>query len=141
MSKYYSETILSFSILIDGRRKRVVFSPLTNGGSVYITDNKAERAILEKLEGFGKTFVSMDKAGDAALPADEPNSAEKKDEPNSAAEKKPVAVEEHGVTTWQEAASYLVTNYGLKKAGLRTPDKILEAAAKVGVSFPCITVE
>jgi hypothetical protein len=122
MPKYYSKTILSFSILIEEKRKRVVFSPLTNGGSVYITNDKKEIAVLESLDLFGRAFTKVS-------------------EPVNEAKEEIELVPVEEVATYQEAVNYLITHYDLKKTGLKTPDKILDAAAKVGISFPNITVE
>jgi hypothetical protein len=124
MSRYYSETVLSFSVLIDGRRKRIAFSPLTNGGSVYTTADIKEIKVLESLGSYGKTFVRMGgvEAAEKAVPPP------------------PTTEEIRGVTNYQAAVEYLIANRGLKKSALRTPDQILAAASGVGVSFPDIAV-
>jgi hypothetical protein len=124
MAKYHSHTILSFSVLIDGRRKRVAFSPLTNGGSAYTAKDEKEAAILEGLDSFGKTFVRTD-------------AEEKTVKPKKTV--KPAVVAAPDITSWQEAVKYLEAGYGFKKVRLNTPDKILAVAAECGVSFPNIT--
>ncbi|MFI3239848.1 MAG: hypothetical protein R3Y22_04590 [Bacteroidales bacterium] len=56
IKKYYCANELSFNIKVNGRKKHIIFNPLSAGGAVYITDNLQEQISIEKVTGFGSLF-------------------------------------------------------------------------------------
>lgn len=143
--KYVSNSVISFSIQINGKDKRVRFSPVMDGGSSYITNEAAEIAALEGLSSFERGMFR--RAPGRENEENEPKAAPKKESKAAPkvgkTDKKGKAKVTEGemtrveeVATLQEAAEYLIDQCGSGGEGLTDPDAILEEAGKRGVVFP-----
>lgn len=134
--RYISDSVISFSILINGRDKRVRFSPIMDGGSSYITNDPDEIKALESLSTFQRG-VFRRVPGSEQEPLSDKSKKGKVGRPAKNGGAGMMPIEE--VTTWQEAAEYLMENCGSE--ALAEPDAILEEAGKKGIVFPNIKVE
>lgn len=133
--RYISDSVISFSIQIGGRDKRVRFNPVMDGGSSYITNDSDEIKVLESLSSFQRGIFRRAPGSEKEVigKVDSPvtkGEAGRPEKSNAKKGLKPV----DDVTTWQEAAEYLVEKCGSE--ALSEPDAILEEAGKKGVSFP-----
>lgn len=115
--KYFSDSILAFTLRIGKQKKRVRFIPMTGGGSYYVTHDRKEAKALEAMPCFGSRFIQIE-----AEPA--PVKAAKVDLEKVA-----------GVKTYQEAIDYLEKRFGSDRSLLNSPSQILEEAEKKQVVF------
>lgn len=133
--RYISDSVISFSIQIGGRDKRVRFTPVMDGGSSYITNDPKEIEALESLSSFQRGVFRCAPGSEKEVigKVDSPAAKGKAGRPKKSDPQKGLTPVEE-VTTWQEAAEYLVEKCGSE--ALSEPDAILEEAGKKGVSFP-----
>lgn len=133
--RYISDSVISFSVQIGGRDKRVRFSPVMDGGSSYITNDVDEIKALESLSSFQRGVFRRAPGSEKEVvrKADSPAAKGKAGRPKKGDPKEEL-IPVNDVTTWQEAAEYLVEKCGSE--ALAEPDAILEEAGKKGVSFP-----
>lgn len=126
--RYISDSVISFSIRLEGRDSsmRISFTSRTNGGSTYSTDSEAVVKALEKSPMYGRAFRRAPECARIVLGEKRAAKAEPK--------KKIKEVKE--VTGWQDAAEYLVDNFGCEPGKLVTPDEILKEAAIRNLYFP-----
>lgn len=122
--RYISDKVISFSVMVNGTDKRIRFTPMMGGGSIYITDSTAEQEALEKNRAY--------KNGIFRRVPGEPAKVEK------SRKSKPVPVK--GISSWQDAREYLVSELGCTGA-LNTPEEISAEAGAKGVSFPDLKAE
>ncbi|MDR0973794.1 MAG: hypothetical protein LBM61_07430 [Prevotellaceae bacterium] len=134
MANYYSDRNISFDLLIKDKSKRIKFNPTTKGGSVYVTTEKEEIEAIESSFYFKKWFVRTDNPAPS-------NTSKIKDKTKPDDTEKPDKLTEtvvDTVTSWQEAADYLVNECGSDPSALTTPEAILAAAKEKHVEFPNI---
>ena len=67
---YQSKSIVAITIFLalSGKSKRISFSPLTGGGSVYYSKDAAEQKAIESHTGFGRLFRLASVQGANAAP-------------------------------------------------------------------------
>lgn len=120
--KYQAGTDLSFSVMVDNERVRVVFDGKTMGCSIYGTrDEKLQKAI-ESHYWFNDKFFLVEAV----------------DEKKEAAEAKKRAAEEkktHIVTDFEDARDYLAETFGVSRSKLKTKENILSIAKEKGVEL------
>lgn len=126
--RYISDSVISFSIRLEGRDSsmRISFTSRTNGGSTYSTDSEAVINALEKSPMYGRSFRRAPECARIVL-------GEKR---SAKAEPKKKLKEVKEVAGWQDAAEYLVDNFGCEPGKLVTPDEILKEAAIRNLYFP-----
>lgn len=113
---YKASNYLTVPVVVDG--KIVCYADFCDERNTYRTSNEVHQKALESLPIYGKLFKIEEVIGKTEKPK----------------KKKTEAYPE--VTDWQDASALLVEKYGADKDGLDTPDSILAAAKKAGVSFP-----
>jgi len=125
--RYISDSVISFSIRLEGRDSslRISFTPRTNGGSTYTTDSEVIINALEKSPMYGRSFRRAPECARIVL-------GEKK---AAKVEPKKKLKEVKEVSGWQDAAEYLIDNFGCNPGKLVTPDEILKEAASRNLSF------
>jgi len=122
--RYISQRIISFSVNIGGKSKRVSFTPKMDGGSLYLTKDLNEIKAIEATDMFKNGVFSR------AAGQDDPVKDRKVIDP--------IIISLKGIKTiktLQDAVEYLV-NLGVDATSLTTPDEIVKAATEKGVSFP-----
>lgn len=124
MTKHYkSDVQISVNIILDsGKNKHIPFIPLSNGSSVYSTDDTDIQSALERHYRFGKLF-KLDKVEEPAKAVEVPTESQE-------ATIRTVSVSDIG-----EAKDYLAENFGLNRTSLRSEKSILAAAAANGIHF------
>lgn len=133
--RYIASSVISFSVSINGRDKRVRFNPVMDGGSSYVTNIDAEIEALEALSSFKRGVFRRALGSEKEVVSKVENDGKKgkggrPKKAEGGSEKEVV----DSVTTWQEAAEYLSEKCGSE--ALTEPDTILEEAGKKGVTFP-----
>lgn len=144
--RYISDSVISFSITLNGKDKRVRFSPLMGGGSMYIAENADEIKLLESLGSYKRNVFrrapeckdlviedssDTEKKVQGTSKKGQKNVVEKTTEGNNAKVEKV-----DSVTTIQEAAEYLAEKFELEMDDLADPDAILAKAAENKIEFP-----
>lgn len=161
MKKYLANTTISVSVsLPNGGNARVSFSPLSDGTSVYYTNDKEIQFALEHHYKFGKLFnlvgESQEENATAAKkptksPAKKGKKASKKETPEEAAitNEQPTTEESEGeeehegedeprevsVSDLDAAKDYLAENYDVVRTKLKTEEIINETALSFGIVF------
>jgi hypothetical protein len=101
----------------------VSFTPVTGGGSVYITSNEDIQKALERHSPFGKLFKI-----DINYKEEEPvvEEAAAVEEPKAKVMK---------MASLDDAKAYLADNFGISRTKLRSKKQIEDAAAANGIEF------
>lgn len=125
--KYISHSHVSINVVMPTSKGQksvhVSFTPLTGGGSMYITDNKDMQTALEHHSRFGRLF-KID--------------IYYKDEPvqKKPVEKTPEAIiETVNVASLEDAKEYLVNRFGISRTKLRSKKQIMDAAEAHNIEF------
>ena len=127
--KYQAGTDLSFSVMVDNERVRVVFDGKTMGCSIYGTrDEKLQKAI-ESHYWFNDKFF-MKEAVDEKKEA-----AEAKKRAAAKTKKKAAEKKTHIVTDFEDARDYLAETFGVSRSKLKTKEDILSIAKEKGVEL------
>lgn len=118
--RYISDSVISFSLQIEGRAEsvRISFQSHSMGGSTYSTQSEAIIKALEGSRMYGKHYRRAPEC------ANEVVSGKKKK-----AVKAPKVKEVPEVEGWQDAAEYLSENFGVDMGKLNTPDDIVKEAS------------
>lgn len=122
--RYISDKVISFSVMVNGTDKRIRFTPMMGGGSIYITDSAAEIEALEKNSAYRNGIFRRAPGETVKVEKGKKN--------------KPVPVK--GISSWQDAREYLVSELGCT-GELNTPEEISAEAGARGVSFPDLKAE
>ena len=106
-----------------GKGMHVSFTPITGGGSVYITSNEDIQKALERHSRFGKLFKI-----DVNYKEEEPvvEEAAAVEEPRAKVMK---------MASLDDAKAYLADNFGISRTKLRSKKQIEDAAAANGIEF------
>ena len=158
MKKYIANTTISVSVTLpNGGNTRVSFSALTDGTSVYYTDDKEIQRALEHHYKFGKLFrlVGEENAAEntpTAAKASKKNTSRspkketQKETPAEAAdegetrtdgegEEEASAPKEVSVSDLDAAKDYIAENFGVVRTKLKTEEIIKETALSYGIIF------
>lgn len=163
MKKYLANTAVSVSVILpNGKSTRISFSSLSNGTSVFYTDDKDIQWGLEHHYKFGKLFRLVEDTGEkknivskkptskqnteavpaeAPAPADETveelaaqeDSADDTDSDDESAQESPYR--EVTVSDMDDAKDYLAEHYDVVRTKLKSEESIREAALAFGVVF------
>lgn len=156
MKKYIANTAISVSVTLPkGGNMRVSFSALTDGTSVYYTDDKEIEWALEHHYKYGKLFrlAGESQTSDTAPSAGKstqkttksskatqkgtPTYTTKTTEPDSenAGQEETATPREVAVTDLDAAKDYLAENFGVVRTKLKTEEIIKETALGYGITF------
>ncbi len=127
MIKHYkANTCISVNVVLKSKKSiHVAFTPLSNGGSEYSTDNEEVQIALERHYKFGRLFRL---ASAENTPSGKSSAvAEKKDTEEEILKVK--------ISDIASAKDYLADKYGISRTSLRTEKSILEAAKAHNVEF------
>lgn len=128
--KYQAGTDLSFSVMVDNERVRVVFDGKTMGCSIYGTrDEKLQKAI-ESHYWFNDKFFLVEAVDEKKEAAEAKKRAAAKTRKKAAEEKKT-----HIVTDFEDARDYLAETFGVSRSKLKTKEDILSVAKEKGVEL------
>lgn len=128
--KYQAGTDLSFSVMVDNERVRVVFDGKTMGCSIYGTrDEKLQKAI-ESHYWFNDKFFLVEAVDEKKEAAEAKKRAAAKTKKKVADEKKT-----HIVTDFEDARDYLAETFGVSRSKLKTKEDILSIAKEKGVEL------
>lgn len=128
--KYQAGTDLSFSVMVDNERVRVVFEGKTMGCSIYGTrDEKLQKAI-ESHYWFNDKFFLVEAVDEKKEAAEAKKRAAAKTKKKAAEEKKT-----HIVTDFEDARDYLAETFGVSRSKLKTKEDILAIAKEKGVEL------
>lgn len=125
---YKSRTSIAVNVVLSsGKSLHVAFTPLSDGSSVYVTDNEDVQRALERHYRYGGLFrvveVVEDESGKAASP---PVADEEADEDG---------LHRIVVSDLSAAKDYLADTFGISRTALRSERAILAAAAEHGIAF------
>ena len=128
--KYQAGTDLSFSVMVDNERVRVVFEGKTMGCSIYGTrDEKLQKAI-ESHYWFNDKFFLVESVDEKKEAAEAKKRAAAKIKKKAAEEKKT-----HIVTDFEDARDYLAETFGVSRSKLKTKEDILSISKEKGVEL------
>ena len=128
--KYQAGTDLSFSVMVDNERVRVVFDGKTMGCSIYGTrDEKLQKAI-ESHYWFNDKFFLVEAVDEKKEASEAKKRAAAKTKKKAAEEKKT-----HIVTDFEDARDYLAETFGVSRSKLKTKEDILSIAKEKGVEL------
>lgn len=119
----YSHVAINVVLPKSGKGMHVSFTPVTGGGSVYVTNNEDIQKALERHSRFGKLFKI-----DINYKEEEPVVEE------AAAVEEP-KVKVMKMASLDDAKAYLADNFGISRTKLRSKKQIEEAAAANGIEF------
>lgn len=132
MKKYYSsDSHIAINVLLEnGNSMHIAFTPISNGGSTYNTEEKVIQNALENHYRYNDLFV-LDREEDTNAPIEEPTQNTEED-PNQAEESN---IRKVKVNDLGEAKDYLAETFGVSRTSLRGQKAILEAAKANNIEF------
>lgn len=128
--RYISDKVISFSIRIEGRADsvRVNFLATSTGGSSFVTNSVPLAKALEKSKMYGSLYRRAPECVNETLKS--------KKQPAEKGVSKKRYEDVKGVSSWQDAVTYLAEKYGVEPNKLMTPESILQEAESKGIKFP-----
>jgi hypothetical protein len=132
MKKYYSsDSHIAINVLLEnGNSMHIAFTPISNGGSTYNTEEEVIQNALENHYRYNDLFV-LDREEDTNAPIEEPTQNTEED-PNQAEESN---IRKVKVNDLGEAKDYLAETFGVSRTSLRGQKAILEAAKANNIEF------
>ena len=132
MKKYYSsDSHIAINVLLEnGNSMHIAFTPISNGGSTYNTEEEVIQNALENHYRYNDLFV-LDREEDTNAPIEEPTQ-NTEDDPNQAEESN---IRKVKVNDLGEAKDYLAETFGVSRTSLRGQKAILEAAKANNIEF------
>lgn len=123
--QYISDVQIAINIILsNGKNKHIAFIPLSNGSSVFATDDADIQNALERHKRFDELFTL------GKVVKEEPKKEEAKEVVNNSNVIRMIAVNDIG-----EAKDYLAENFGLNRTSLRSEKAIVAAAKANGIQF------
>lgn len=133
LKKYKAKSHVSLSVFLkNGKSTRVVFSPLTGGGSIFYTKDEELQEALENHVKYGHLF-KLEKVVQKQPAVAESKKTEDNGEQQNAV--KTARIVKHEVACNDDAKDYLVEKFGISRTKLRSRAQIDEAAAAHNVQF------
>ena len=128
MKKYYSsDSHIAINVLLEnGNSMHIAFTPISNGGSTYNTEEEVIQNALENHYRYNDLFEE-----DTNAPIEEPTQNTEED-PNQAEESN---IRKVKVNDLGEAKDYLAETFGVSRTSLRGQKAILEAAKANNIEF------
>jgi len=132
MKKYYSsDSHIAINVLLEnGNSMHIAFTPISNGGSTYNTEEEVIQNALENHYRYNDLF-GLDREEDTNAPIEEPTQNTEED-PNQAEESN---IRKVKVNDLGEAKDYLAETFGVSRTSLRGQKAILEAAKANNIEF------
>ena len=132
MKKYYSsDSHIAINVLLEnGNSMHIAFTPISNGGSTYNTEEEVIQNALENHYRYNDLFV-LDREEDTNAPIEEPTQNAEED-PNQEEESN---IRKVKVNDLGEAKDYLAETFGVSRTSLRGQKAILEAAKANNIEF------
>jgi len=123
--RYISQRIISFSVNIDGKSKRISFTPKMDGGSLYLSKDLKEIKAIESTDMFKNGVFSR------AAGQDNPVKEKKVVDPAT-----PSPKEIKSIKTFQDGVDYLVKRFKVNAEDIASPDDVIKIANEKGICFP-----
>ena len=150
---YIANTNISINVVLPSKKNfHITFTPLSNGSSVFTTDNEILQRSIERHYNFGKLFRLQTSQGQSAE-----RKATDKQKVTSLKNQKEIPavenvdkteldnnenVEQNGETVCKvkmsdiaAAKDYLADKFGISRTSMRSTKAILEQAAAHGIEF------
>lgn len=122
---YKATTHLSLNVVMpSGKNQHITFNGLSNGTSLYTTDNELIQQALESHARFGTLFRLQTTSKQTT-----------KTTKNTANSKKATKVTKVTVSDIDAAKDYLADNFGLSRTKMKSTTAILNAAKANGIEF------
>ena len=144
IKSYKANTNISINVVLPGSKKNlhIAFVPLSDGSSVFSTENEEKEEGKERYHEFGCPF-RFGGAAETTKPRNGPGKAQKKEEsaPEEAEGTGENGESEEGttvkvtVTDLASAKDYLADKFGISRTLLRSTKAIMEQAAAHGIEF------
>ena len=144
IKSYKANTNISINVVLPGSKKNlhIAFVPLSDGSSVFSTENEEIQKGMERHYEFGSLFRFVG-AADTRKPRNAPAKAQTKEEsaPEEAEGTGENGESEEGttvkvaVTDLASAKDYLADKFGISRTLLRSTKAIMEQAAAHGIEF------
>lgn len=144
IKSYKANTNISINVVLPGSKKNlhIAFVPLSDGSSVFSTENEEIQKGMERHYEFGSLFRFVG-AADTQKPRNAPEKAQTKEEsaPEEAEGTGENGESEEGttvkvtVTDLASAKDYLADKFGISRTLLRSTKAIMEQAAAHGIEF------
>lgn len=129
---YKANTNVSINVVLPSKKNlHISFTPLTNGSSVFTTDNEDVQKAIESHYRFGTLFRLHSSKGENAQSRTE--DAEESDEAGQTSEED--VLTKVPVSDLSSAKDYLADKFGISRTSLRSAKAIMEQAAAHGIEF------
>lgn len=129
IKKYKSRSAISINVVLDSKKSmHIAFTAQSDGGSVYITDNKNVQNALERHYKYGTLFKL---AGVEDETSKESQSKETQDTEQEEKNKKRTVK----VSDIAAAKDFLADTFGISRTSLRSEKAIREAAEQHNIEF------
>lgn len=129
IKKYKSRSAISINVVLDSKKSmHIAFTAQSDGGSVYITDNKNVQNALERHYKYGTLFKL---AGVEDEVSKESQSKETQDTEQEEKNKKRTVK----VSDIAAAKDFLADTFGISRTSLRSEKAIREAAEQHNIEF------
>ncbi|MGN0032437.1 MAG: hypothetical protein ACI358_01455 [Candidatus Limimorpha sp.] len=141
---YKSNTHVSINIVLPSRKNmHITFSPLSNGGSTFTTDQEELSRAIESHYNFGKLFrlqSTIDNTGgeEGGFDTEEGNCTNEINEDNGTGahdDDTESGLKQVHVSDLASAKDYLADKFGISRTSLRSQKAILEQAIANGIEF------
>lgn len=128
--RYISDKVISFSIRVKGSTNnvRVSFLAVSTGGSSFVTNSVPLAEAMEKSKMYGSLYRRAPECVNENLKS--------KKQPSEKVASKKRYEDVKGVSSWQDAVTYLDERFGVEPNKLMTPESILQEAELKGIKFP-----
>lgn len=128
--KYRAHTNISLNVFLADSKSNlhVAFCPLSDGSSVFTTDDEHVQKGLEQHYKFGKLF----RLEEITDPAGETAKTEAEEAAETTSED---ALEQVEMSDWDSAKDYLADRFGLTRTSLRSQKAIVTAAKEHGIEI------
>lgn len=127
---YKSNTNVSINVVLSSKKNlHVSFTPLSNGSSVFTTDNEDVQKAIESHYRFGSLFRLYSSQAQNAKEKETEEAGETEETADGSGLKKVP------VTDIASAKDYLADKFGISRTSLRSTKSIMEQAAAHGIEF------
>lgn len=127
---YKSNTNVSINVVLSSKKNlHVSFTPLSNGSSVFTTDNEDVQKAIESHYRFGSLFRLYSSEAQNAKGKETEEAGETEETADGSGLKKVP------VTDIASAKDYLADKFGISRTSLRSTKSIMEQAAAHGIEF------
>ena len=129
MTVFKASTLLCFGVtLSDGNRVRVVFTPLTGGGTIFYTDDNELAEALERHPYFGDLFEKENTTTSE-------ESSEESVAPEGGVDSSVGGVSPVSFVHEEDAKEYIANKYGVSRTRLKTRASIEKVASELGMTI------